>query len=778
MAIQKISFNFWLTLISLACLTFTFFTFLDAEIKTNLANEQRYQSVILALRLYRTTYDQTRTLREYIGTTDETYLRQHEEILKIRSGISPVPSCLLYWELVSDNNPLPCKLNAPQSDLTKIANLNFTKAEISKYKEAVTNLNMLSIMDDRVIFIMNAKPLTDKDQLAALRLAQGSEYNAQKQRVIVPVHNFLNMVEARTTHRVDDALKYAGFAKNIFILFMFATLFMLGKMYRVSRSLLGADIDVIHENLMALGSGNFEPIKVHTQPNTIMRWLEETQKQIYKIDLRRQEVLQQNIKLTMLYSGLSQCRQSIARSKNELQLFSEICANAIIYSNFSLSWVGIIVDGRIIPIAHYGEGREYLDDLLISLDPESEFSKGPSGISVIEDHPVWCQDFLNSDITSAWHARGSLYNWNSSCSLPIHKNGKVYGVFTLYCKTINAFDNASQNLLTEMVTDIDITLTNFEREIALTESRNFIKTIMDTAPISIFWKDVDSKYIGCNQQFADDAKLSSVDDIMGKTDYDLCWREHAQKFIADDLMVIETGESKLSYDEQATDCDGKLMWLRVSKVPLRDKNNAIIGMLGIYDNITEHKQNSEQIYNLANFDVLTGLPNRTQLNERLKYAINLAKRKDFQVCIMFLDIDHFKNINDSLGHAIGDNFLRSLSKRFLSVLREDDTVTRIGGDEFIFLFTDADTQGAAVIAQKLLDSVAIPFQIDTLDIYATASIGIAFYPGDGEDLDALAKNADSAMYRVKQSGRQNYCFFTQEMQETTIEKFEYTKRIT
>jgi diguanylate cyclase (GGDEF)-like protein len=184
-------------------------------------------------------------------------------------------------------------------------------------------------------------------------------------------------------------------------------------------------------------------------------------------------------------------------------------------------------------------------------------------------------------------------------------------------------------------------------------------------------------------------------------------------------------------------------------------------------NFAREKQRQEaeaRIQYLAHFDALTGLPNRAQLEDRARYALSLAQRNHVSLAVMFLDLDHFKDINDSLGHSIGDVLLIELAKRLRQVLRDDDTVSRLGGDEFIFLLYGIDAQGAAHVAQKLLEVIAEPYRIDHYDLNVSGSIGIALYPGDGGDLESLSKSADAAMYHVKQEGRRGYRFFTSEMQ--------------
>ena len=180
---------------------------------------------------------------------------------------------------------------------------------------------------------------------------------------------------------------------------------------------------------------------------------------------------------------------------------------------------------------------------------------------------------------------------------------------------------------------------------------------------------------------------------------------------------------------------------------------------------TEREHAEKRIHQLANFDALTGLPNRARLEEHFEYALSLARRGHESLAIMFIDIDRFKDINDTLGHRVGDALLIELAQRLRLALREEDTVARLGGDEFILLLPRTDADGAAQVGRKLLDAIAEPYKIEQYELSPTASIGIAIYPNDGIDIETLSKNADTAMYRAKQEGRRCYRFFTLEMQE-------------
>ena len=174
---------------------------------------------------------------------------------------------------------------------------------------------------------------------------------------------------------------------------------------------------------------------------------------------------------------------------------------------------------------------------------------------------------------------------------------------------------------------------------------------------------------------------------------------------------------------------------------------------------------------LAHHDALTDLPNRALLNDRIAQAVSLAERNRTRVAVMFLDLDRFKTVNDSLGHSVGDKLLREVSGRLKSCMRASDTVSRLGGDEFVILMPNVtDPEDVAVTAQKVLDAVARPYNIDGHELVSTPSVGISVYPGDGADVDTLLRNADAAMYHAKETGRNNYQFFTQDMNARALER--------
>jgi diguanylate cyclase (GGDEF)-like protein/PAS domain S-box-containing protein len=217
-------------------------------------------------------------------------------------------------------------------------------------------------------------------------------------------------------------------------------------------------------------------------------------------------------------------------------------------------------------------------------------------------------------------------------------------------------------------------------------------------------------------------------------------------------------------------------WVTVTKVV--DKDDITTNYIVIFSDITEKKRSEEHIQYLAYYDPLTSLPNRVLLEDRVKQAIAAAKHNMRKIALMFLDLDHFKTINDSLGHHRGDKLLAEVGSRLTRCVREADTVARLGGDEFVILLSDiSDAQGASAVAHKLLTELQSPYLIDGTEFRLTVSIGVSVYPDDGDDFSRLIMNADAAMYHAKDNGRNNVQFFIGEMNRRATELLDMETRL-
>ena len=210
--------------------------------------------------------------------------------------------------------------------------------------------------------------------------------------------------------------------------------------------------------------------------------------------------------------------------------------------------------------------------------------------------------------------------------------------------------------------------------------------------------------------------------------------------------------------------DGCESAIEDSAAPIRDRSGAVTGAVIVFHDVSMSRAIAGEMKHLAQHDVLTDLPNRALLKDRLTQAIATAHRNSTQVAVLFLDLDQFKQINDSLGHASGDKILQSVAARLVSCVRRTDTVSRQGGDEFVVLLSEIKhAAGAGIMARKILTALTASHGVDQHNLHVTASIGVSTYPENGEDAELLIKNADTAMYQAKQKGRNNYQFFKKDM---------------
>ncbi|HYQ37394.1 MAG TPA: sensor domain-containing diguanylate cyclase [Pseudomonas sp.] len=205
--------------------------------------------------------------------------------------------------------------------------------------------------------------------------------------------------------------------------------------------------------------------------------------------------------------------------------------------------------------------------------------------------------------------------------------------------------------------------------------------------------------------------------------------------------------------------DGSTFHARLSLAAVFDDNRTPRHFAAVFTDISARKAEEERIRQMAYRDKLTGLPNRALAQDRLQQALRKTQRLDSRLAVLFLDLDHFKPVNDTFGHAVGDHLLQAVAQRLTDSLRSSDTVARLGGDEFLIILEDlADAQAAGPIADKLVGALQAPFQVDDHELHIGTSIGIALYPEDGEDAARLVRSADAAMYRAKEAGRNGYAF--------------------
>ena len=349
------------------------------------------------------------------------------------------------------------------------------------------------------------------------------------------------------------------------------------------------------------------------------------------------------------------------------------------------------------------------------------------------------------DTEVLWRRDGASFSaeyW----SHPIHRDGNVIG-------TVVTFVNITERKQVEQ------TIRESEKRYRLLFERNLA---------GVFRTTMEGRILECNQAAAHMFGYDSPKEILATPITDI------YQMISDRESFLRRLKSEKSLTNHETNYrrkNGESAWAMINATLVDDDSGTASFIEGTFVDITERKVAEERVQSLAYFDALTGLPNRTLLRDRLSLALAGARRKKSKVALFFLDLDRFKNINDSLGHSAGDLLLKGVAERLKAWGREHDTIARLGGDEFIVVASDVkDIADAAVAAQRLMDGLTAEMVIQGHSLSASCSLGISIYPEHGTDSETLIKHADAAMYTAKDNGRNNFQFFTSDMNAQAVER--------
>ncbi len=495
------------------------------------------------------------------------------------------------------------------------------------------------------------------------------------------------------------------------------------------------------------------------------------------LDISQRKVHEEKIKrLNNFYACLSKINHAIVQINNEDDLFSTVCTITANLQSVKLAWIGRpdTVTQFIVPLTVAGEIQNYLANLIISVNPDVPEGQGPSGLAYRESRIVPVNDFQADPITQHWRdSTEKSFPWKSGCAVPLLRNQTPYAVLNVYSNEKDFFDEEVLKLMEELSLDLSFALDSYTHEAARRAAEKKLELsakVFSQSREAIVITDKDNNIISVNRAYTVITGYEEQE-VLGKNPGCIASGRHDKDFYCT-LWTTLLEENYWQGELWNRHKDETIYpeWLTISVV--RDETGDVIHYIAIFTDISQYKEKEQQIEQLAHYDSLTDLPNRRLLKSRVDYELILAERQKNCFALMFIDLDHFKNINDSLGHSIGDQVLIEVGQRLLACVRKEDTVARLGGDEYNILLSDCNEYGAAIVAYKIMASLAKPIYYQNYQLYITPSMGICLYPENGDNYENLFKNADIALHQAKASGRNQYQFFTPTMQQQAQRRME------
>lgn len=353
--------------------------------------------------------------------------------------------------------------------------------------------------------------------------------------------------------------------------------------------------------------------------------------------------------------------------------------------------------------------------------------------------------------------------YESYCGIPlIDTRGNLLGLMAVLSRRPLSRQSSIEAMMRFFAARVAGELERLKTEETLLEQLRFSQTVLDAIPAPIFYKDEQGRYLGCNEAFEEFIGYPRKK-IVGKTVFDVAPKDLAHVYQQADLDLLQRGGTQ-TYETAVVAADGECREVLFQKAVFSRKDGKTGGLVGTMLDITARKIAEREAEYLTHFDPLTNLPNQVLLIDRLNMEIANSYRQGKKLALLCIDLDHFKKVNNAFGHARGDEILQRFAKRMSAFLRENDTISRMGGDSFNLLIPDITHEGkVAQIAKRLLEAIRQPFLIENHEVFLHASIGIAIYPNDGNRAETLLKHADLALSQAKEKGRDHHQFFADEM---------------
>jgi len=471
---------------------------------------------------------------------------------------------------------------------------------------------------------------------------------------------------------------------------------------------------------------------------------------------------------------VSECNSALVHVRDERALLESICQLVVHTGGYLMAWIGVAENDpekTVRSVAQAGDDEGYLSSIQVSWGDNPK-GRGPTGLAVRTQRTQVNQNCLTNPAMAPWREAALKRGYQASIALPLVNDGRAMGVLTIYALAPDAFHPQEVALLEQLADDLAFGVGALRAERARRQAvagqrelEERYRLVLDNAADAVLIADPSARLVYVNRQASvlldcpETTLLQrSLSDIISASGQS--WATGV--FAPRSASVGATVEVEFVRD------DGRTVPVEVNTVRLPDGN-----LYAACRDISERKGYEAQLEYRSTHDALTALPNRNLLADRLEQSIAHARRTRTQVAVMLLDLDRFKLVNDSLGHEVGDALLQGVATTLKACVRAGDTVARLGGDEFVVVAADLSTEAEMIaLAGKLQQAVSRSAKIGGHELATAASLGISVYPRDGQTSVELIKNADTAMYRAKELGRDGFQFYAPEMNSRMLERLE------
>jgi diguanylate cyclase (GGDEF)-like protein/PAS domain S-box-containing protein len=401
---------------------------------------------------------------------------------------------------------------------------------------------------------------------------------------------------------------------------------------------------------------------------------------------------------------------------------------------------------------------------------------GSCGTAIYRNEQVIVTDTSTDPLWADYRELAATFDLRACWSTPIRsRHGMVLGSFAMYYREVRA-PSAAEHQLIEIATQIaGVAIEREQTDATLRERESRIRRLVDSNIIGVLFWSANGKIWDANDAFLNMIGCSREELNAGRIRWGDITPPEYHALDEHALEEITRTGGCTPYEKEYLRRDGSRVPVMIGGATFEGARER--GVAFVLD-LSERKRAEARIHHMAQHDALTGLANRELFRDRVGQAISQAHRDRRQVAVLFIDLDHFKDVNDSLGHPVGDRLLQAVARRLQRCLREGDSVARLGGDEFVVCLPAlTDPQDAAPVAGKMLDSLRRGFRVGTHELHVTGSVGISLYPENGKDADALMRTADTAMYYAKDKGRDNYQFFIPRLNEAAQRRLTIASRL-